>query len=709
MENNKNNERLNILTQEFLEAPQDSLQDIEIAKQIAEQLAEVIRHNDNLYYVLAEPKITDIEYDYLFDYLKRIETVFPSLVSEDWPTQKVAKGLSDSFETVVHLVPMLSLNKAYSDEDLREWDISVKKVLEEEQVEYVLEPKLDGASMALVYENGILTRAATRGNGTAGDDITNNSKAILSVPLSADFGKYGIKKAEVRGEVVISKANFEILNEERTAKDEKLLSNPRNSAAGALRQKKPAKVAERKVEALIFQLGFANDENENNVLFDVKTHSETINILHELGFKTPFLSEIAATKNETYQNIEEVIIACNKWREQRESYAYEIDGVVIKVNNYKLQDLAGNTSHHPRWAVALKFDAKQATTILENVEFQVGRTGAITPVAKLKTVNLAGANISNASLHNEDFIQEKDIKIGDTVVIERAGDVIPYIVQVLPEKRTGNEQEVSFPTHCPSCNEETEKSEGESVWRCINSSCPAQVEERIIHFVSKGAMDIRGLGRDIVKRFFKDELLKQIPDIYKLDYQKISQLEGWGKRSVENLEQSIEASKNQELYRLIVGLGIREVGSTTAKLLAQQVEKLADLSIWTTEQLMELPDIGPKVADNVVHFFKHQPNVKLIDELRKVGVNTKRKDSEKAKEGGLFQGLTFLFTGTLQELKRNEAKKIVEDNGGKVVSAVSKKLNYLVVGEQAGSKLKKAQQIETIKIVTEAEFLEMVK
>ena len=368
------------------------------------------------------------------------------------------------------------------------------------------------------------------------------------------------------------------------------------------------------------------------MLFDIKTHSKTINILHELGFKTPFLDENSATKNETYQNIEEVIVACNKWREQRENYPYEIDGVVIKVNNYKLQDLAGNTSHHPRWAVALKFDAKQATTILENVEFQVGRTGAITPVAKLKTVHLAGANISNASLHNEDFIQEKDIKIGDTVVIERAGDVIPYIVQVLKEKRTGEEETVSFPEHCPSCKEKTEKSEGESVWRCINSSCPAQVEERLIHFVSKGAMDIRGLGRDIVKRFFKDELLKQIPDIYNLDYQKISTLEGWGKRSVNNLEKSIEASKNQELYRLIVGLGIREVGSSTAKLLAQQVEKLADLSNWTAEQLIELPDIGPKVADNVVYFFKNQSNVKLIDELRKVGVNTKKKESEKAQE-----------------------------------------------------------------------------
>ncbi len=673
-----------------------------------EELRTVINYHDWRYYVLAEPTIKDIDYDFLFDALKKIEENHPELIAADSPTQRVAKGLSNDFTTVEHTVPMRSLAKAYNNQDLEDWDETVKKLVEEETVEYVVEPKFDGSSIALIYENDLLVRGATRGNGIAGDEITNNVKMIPSIPLSANFGQKGIQKIELRGEVVIHKEKFEALNAQREAQGQKLLANSRNSAAGALRLKDASRVRERKLEAFIYQIGYAADKTEQDLLGNqLATQGEAMALLYEIGFKTPLKSR--EDRRHICQNIAEVIAYCDEWRAKRDDYPYEIDGMVIKVNRIDLQGLAGATSHHPRWAIALKFDARQARTTLETVDFQVGRTGAITPVAKLATVNVAGANISNASLHNEEFIKERDIFIGDTVIVERAGDVIPYIVEVVTEARDGSETPVVFPENCPSCAEKLVKPENESVWRCENVACPAQVEERLIHYVSKGAMDIRGLGKDIVKRFFKDGLLRAIPDIYQLNYDHIEQLDGWGQRSVNNLKNSITASKQQPLFRLLIGLGIREVGQTTAKTLARQVEDILELQNWTEEDFLALQDVGPKVAHNIMTFFQNPKNLELLAELQQLGVNTARTDADlPATASKKFDGLTFLFTGTLPTLKRSEAKKIVEDNGGKVVGSVSKNLNYLVAGESAGSKLTKAQKIDSIKIINEESFLEMV-
>ena len=689
-----------------------SFEEADLALIKIEALHRVLKYHDWLYYVKAEPIIKDTDYDYLFDWLKELEENYSQYVSPDSPTQRVAAGLSSDFPTVEHTVPMLSLAKAYDNEDLKSWEESLQKVLEKQEVEtneleYIVEPKFDGSSIALIYEDDMLVRGATRGNGIAGDDISNNIKTIPSIPLSAKFSDFGIYKAEVRGEVVIHKERFEEINRLREERGDKLLANPRNSAAGALRQKDPSKVMERKLEAFIYQLGAAYDKEGNDVLADKHKHGETILMLYQLGFKTAL--ESADDTSNVCKSIDKAIAYCDKWRTKREDYPYEIDGMVVKLNDLDLHFLAGATAHHPRWAIALKFDARQAETILESVDFQVGRTGVLTPVARLQTVNVAGANISNVSLHNEDFIRDKELKIGDTVIVERAGDVIPYIKEAIPEKRTGAETDIVFPAQCPSCGSPTSKPEDESFWRCENAAdCPAQVEERIIHYVSKGAMDIRGLGKDIVRRFYKEGLLKGIAGIYKLDYDTIGQMEGWGERSVENLQQSIEQSKQQPLHRLIKAIGIREVGTTMAKTLVGAVGSIEEIKTLSEEQLIELPDVGPKVAHNIIRFFQSPKNLDLIAQLKAAGVNTLRLESEVPATGGKFEGQTFLFTGTLTRFKRSEAQKMVEEVGGKNISAVSKKLNYLVVGENAGSKLTKAQKTGTVQILTEDEFLEMI-
>ncbi|MEZ4886572.1 MAG: NAD-dependent DNA ligase LigA [Chitinophagales bacterium] len=709
MYDTKQTQALQNLTQKLLQHNKSSIPEQEVAFGIAVELREVIQYHDWLYYVKAASIIPDTDYDYLFDYLKAIEDNYPELIVADSPTQRVAQGLSDDFTTVNHLIPMLSLAKAYSSQDLLDWDETVKKLAQEEQIEYSVEPKFDGASIAVIYENDQLVRGATRGNGVAGDDITNNIRTIPTIPLSAAFSQYGIVRAEVRGEVVIHKERFKEINEKRAADGEDLLANPRNSAAGALRQKHSSKVMERKLEGFIYQVGLATKADGLDALGnlgDLKNHDDSMRLLYKLGFKTALKDE--KDKSHVFQNIEDVVAYCNEWGEKRDAYPYEIDGMVIKVNDYKLQDRLGATGHHPRWAIALKFEAKAATTKLLNVEYQVGRTGAITPVAKLETVNVAGANISNASLHNEDYITEKDIRIGDTVIVQRAGDVIPYIAGVVEKDRNGSEQPVLFPENCPSCGTKLVKPEGDAIWRCINLECPAQVEERIIHYVSKSAMDIRGLGKDIVKRFVAEGLLQNIEGIYTLDYDRILQLDKWGERSVENLKASIEASKNQPIYRLMIGLGIREVGRSTTRMLAEVINDVEELKDWSIEKLQELPDIGPKVAANIVEFFQNEQNLQLIETLKSFGVNTKKLQTEVKAVGGKLEGKTFLFTGSLQQFTRSDAHKMVEDNGGKLISSVSNKLNYLVVGEKAGSKLKKAQTIDTITILSEEEFLAML-
>jgi len=673
------------------------------AGKLVADLRDVINFHDWRYYVQNDAVISDYEYDQLFTLLKKTEEQFPALVTSDSPTQRVAYALTREFPEVKHLVPMLSLDNSYDEADLIEFDRRVRDLTEAEHIEYCVEPKFDGASIALVYEDDRLVRGATRGDGAMGEEITNNVKVLRSLPLSAKFSKYGIRKAELRGEVIINKEKFRRINEKRVEEGLPVFQNPRNTASGALRMQDAKEVAGRGLEGFIYHLAYAVDVHGKNLLRDkIRKHSEALEILYELGFKTP--NEL----KKVCSNIKEVAQYCEHWQEKRDTFPYEIDGMVVKVNEFRLQELTGATSHHPRWAMAYKFKARQATTRLNNIFFSVGRTGAITPIAQVEPVHLAGVTISNISLFNEDILREKDVRIGDMVLIERAGDVIPYIVKSIPEARKGNEKIVHFPKECPSCGSKLVKEEGEAIIRCVNVNCPVQVVGRIIHFTSGGAMDIRGLGEAIVHKFYEAGLLKSIADIYRLDYDKILKMEKFGEKSVSNLRAAIEASKSQPLHRLIYGLGIRYVGEATARTLAGAVHNLLEFKDWSAEQFEELEDIGPKVAHAVAEFFHNQDNIRLIHELEKLGVNLKA-DKTSHLVSNKLEGKTFLFTGTLEKFSRDEAEELVEKHGGKNLGSVSSRLDYLVVGASPGSKLDKAKKIGTVKVINEDEFLEMVK
>lgn len=667
-------------------------------------LRRVINYHDWRYYVQSEPTLLDVDYDRLFKELKDIEAANPALITPDSPTQRVARALTDDFTQVSHLVPMLSLENSYDSDDLNDFDKKIKDLAKTTIVEYCVEPKFDGSSIALVYENDMLVRAATRGDGAVGEDITNNAMALASIPLSANFSKYGIQRIEIRGEVIIQRDIFEKMNAERKLKGEKEFQNPRNTASGSLRLKDPSEAAARKLEAILYHVSFAEDAEGKNLLAGkLESHYHTIEILHECGFKTPI------NQMERLNSVEEIQAFLTVWDEKRNTFNIDTDGMVIKVNSLALQQRLGATSHHPRWAVAYKFAAKQAQSRLLDVEFQVGRTGAVTPVAKIQPVPLAGVTIASISLHNEAFITDKDIHINDTVIVERAGEVIPYIVGVVPNLRDGSERKIDFPRTCPSCNEELVKPEEEAVWRCDNADCPAQTEERVIHYVSKDAMDIDGLGRAIVVDFINEQkYLRNVEGIYNLPYDEIAKLEGWGAKSVEKLKKGIEESKNRPLWRLLNALGIRHVGVTTSKDVANHIDSIFDLPKKSLEDLTNIEGIGPKVAKSIVEFFSNEGNIHLLEVLDKYGVNTKNRPEDALAKNNKLEGKTFLFTGSLQLFGRDRAKQLVEENGGKLLSGVSANLNYLVVGEDAGSKLTKAQKIPTITVLTEDEFLAMV-
>jgi len=663
-----------------------------------DELRDVLRFHEHRYYIENDPLISDFEYDSLYKQLEALENENPDLVVADSPTQRVAKGLTKDFPTVQHLVPMLSLDNSYDSEDLIDFDRRARELTGLNEIEYCVEPKFDGASISLIYEDDQLVRGATRGDGVQGDDITPNIKQIRSIPLSAKFSDYGLQTVEIRGEVLINKENFKKFNEGLTEQGLAPLANPRNASAGTLRIKDPLEVRRRKLEAFVYHISYYTLKRGGN---DLQYHSKTLEMLWDLGFRSP------QKEKKVLKGIQKVIDYCNEFEARRDDLPYEIDGMVIKVNDFELQDKMGMTSHHPRWAMAFKFKARQATSKLIGVEYQVGRTGNIGPVAKIEPVPIGGVTVKSISLFNEDVIREKDIRIGDTVLVERAGDVIPYIVKPLTELRNGDEKPIQFPRHCPSCGTELYKSQDEAAWRCININCPAQVLERLIHFASKDAMDIRGLGEAIIEKFYTLGLLTSIPQIYQLDYEAISQLEGFGKKSIENLGGAIENSKKQPLHRLIYALGIRYVGETMAKTLAHAVDHLLDLKNFDEEALQNLEDVGPKVAGSVVQFFSNHENIELIKALETLGLQLKneKKDFD---HGGNLSGQTFLFTGTLAKLKRGDAEEMVEENGGKILSGVSSKLNYLVVGEDAGSKLEKAKKISTIKIISEDQFLKML-
>jgi DNA ligase (NAD+) len=674
-----------------------------ITKKEIEELRDILRFHEYRYYVLNDPLISDYEYDQLYKALEKIEDENPKLITADSPTQRVAKGLTKAFPTVQHLVPMLSLDNSYNSEDLVDFDRKAKEATGLDKIEYCVEPKFDGGSISLIYEDDALVRGATRGNGAEGDEITTNIKQIRSLPLSAKFSNYGLQQVEIRGEVLINKNNFAKYNQQLIEQGLTPLANPRNAASGTLRIKDPAEVRKRNLEAFVYNISFYSKSKKANPKSKVlDTHSGSLEMLWDLGFRSP------KKEMKVFKGIDAVIKYCNEFEAKRDDLPYEIDGMVIKINEVELQDKLGMTSHHPRWAIAYKFKARQATSKLLNVEFQVGRTGSITPVAKIQPVHIGGVTVSSISLFNEDVIREKDLMIGDTVLAERAGDVIPYIVKSMAELRTGSEKKIHFPKNCPVCNSKLFKEEGEAAWRCINIECPAQVVERIIHFVSKDAMDIRGFGDANVRKFYELGLLKDIPGIYKIDFKKIGELEGFGQKSIDNLQLAISNSKKQPMQRLIFGLGIRFVGETTAKTLAHAIDHLLDLKKFSLEELQGLEDIGPKVAGSVHHFFSNKDNISMLEELESLGLRLKNEKKEHATDGNLT-GLSFLFTGTLPTLKRSEAEAMAEANGGQILTGVSAKLNYLIVGEDAGSKLEKAKKINTVKIISEAEFLKLLQ
>ncbi|RYZ21192.1 MAG: DNA ligase (NAD(+)) LigA [Chitinophagaceae bacterium] len=663
-----------------------------------EGLRHVLRFHEHRYYVQNEPLIADFEYDTLYKALESLEKEHPELVTPDSPTQRVGQGLTKDFPTVPHFVPMLSLDNSYNPDDLRTFDKRVREGTGRDVIEYCVEPKFDGASISLVYENDRLLRGATRGDGVRGDDITPNIRQIRTIPLSAGFSAHGVATAEIRGEVLINKSNFAQFNEALVEAGAQPLANPRNAAAGSLRIKDPLEVGRRKLEAFTYHLGYYTllpGKEE-----DFHTHSQTLELMWELGFRSP------AKEAKVFSGIEAVIDYCNAFESGRDDLPYEIDGMVIKVNEFALQEKLGMTTHHPRWAMAYKFKARQATSKLLRIDYQVGRTGNIGPVAKIEPVPIGGVTVASVSLFNEDVIREKDIRIGDTVLVERAGDVIPYIVKPLVELRDGSEQPIVFPTHCPSCNDPLFRPEDEAAWRCINIACPAQQLERLYHFVSKDAMDIRGLGEANIEKFHRLGLLTDIPSIYALDFEKIGALEGFGAKSVEKLRGAIEASTKQPLHRLVFGLGIRHVGETMAKTLAHAVHHILELKDLSEEQLMALEDVGPKVASSVATFFRNDDSIALIRKLEALGLTVT--NDPKPVAGGSFEGQSFLFTGTLNRLKRSQAEAMVEAQGGTIASGVSSKLHYLVVGDDAGSKLEKAKKIASIKILTEDQFLQLV-
>jgi DNA ligase (NAD+) len=702
-------EQLIKTTNEFLVSV-NALNTISIDVNIIESLRAILRFHEYRYYVLAEPMITDFEYDQLYKLLEKIEQNNPVLITQDSPTQRVGSSLNDGFATVQHLVPMLSLDNSYNAEDLQDFDRKAREASGLTEIEYCVEPKFDGASISLIYENDLLVRGTTRGDGVEGDDITTNVKQIRSIPLSAPFSKYGIEQIEIRGEIIMTKSAFDAYNETLIQQGLQPVANPRNTAAGSLRIKDPKEVAKRNLDAFLYHVSYivnresqvASTSDSRFTTHDLNSHSSQLELLWNCGFRSP------EKEKRVVKGIQGVIDYVLEFEQQRDELPYEIDGMVIKVNNIELQEKLGMTSHHPRWAIAFKFKARQATTKLLAVEYQVGRTGAVTPVAKLQPVALGGVTVSSISIHNEEYIKEKDLKIGDAVLIERAGDVIPQIVQSLPAQRTGNEQTIVFPKTCPVCTSELFKEEGEAVWRCINIECEAQVVEKIIHFVSKDAMDIKSFGDANVRKFYELGLLKDIPEVYTLDYSKISGLEGFGKKSIDNLQLAIEASKQQPLHRLLYGLGIRFVGETTAKTLANAVEHLLDYTNKTEDDLQQLEDVGIKVAKSIRHFFSNEQNIAMLQHLETLGLQLKNTKKEVVASGGLA-GQTFLFTGTLAKYKRSEVEAMAEAQGGIIVSGVSAKLNYLVVGTDAGSKLEKAKKINTIKIISEDEFLSLVE
>ena len=661
----------------------------EQAKSRVEELVPLLKYYTQKYFD-DEQVVSDYEYDMLMRELKGIEAKYPELIREDSPTQRVGASIKKGFEKVTHEIPLQSLQDVFTLEEVREFDKRMKKIAEENhtELEYVVETKIDGLSAALEYKNGVFVRGATRGNGLEGEDVTENLKTVKAIPKKLNEPI----DITVRGEVFIGKEEFEKLNENRLIEEEEQFANARNAAAGSLRQLDSKITAKRPLDILIF-----NVQKSDTIEF--KTHSESLDYLENIGFHVNPIRILC-------KNIEEAINAIEKIGRDREKISFGIDGAVVKVNNLALREIIGTTYKTPKWAVAYKYPPERKETKLKEIAFQVGRTGAITPMAILEPVVVAGSKISKTTLHNEDFVKERDLKIGDTVIIQKAGDVIPEVVGVNKAKRTGEEIDFKMPKVCPVCGAQAVREEGESIWYCIGIECPAKLSRGIIHFVSKEAMDIRGLGENIVEEFISRGLIQNIADIYKLTFEEISSLKKNGKKFAQNLVNAIEESKNKELYRLINALGIRHIGVKMAKSLAKKYGNIDNLMKASVESLAMQEDIGLITAQSIYDFFREEQTIDLINRLKTYQLNMEYK--EESSGDNRFEGMTFVLTGSLEKYTRDEAAEMIENLGGKTSGSVSKKTTYVLAGEDAGSKLTKAQQLG-VKVISEAEFDEMVK
>ena len=663
--------------------------EFEQAKLRVEELVPLLQYYTQKYFD-DEQVVSDYEYDMLMKELKGIEAKFPELIRKDSPTQKVGASLKKGFEKVTHEVPLQSLQDVFSFEEVRDFDERMKKIAEENntELEYVVETKIDGLSAALEYKNGVFVKGATRGNGTVGEDVTENLKTVKSIPKKLSEPIDII----VRGEVFIGKEQFEKLNENRLMDEEEQFANARNAAAGSLRQLDSKITATRPLDIYIFNV-------QKSETKEFTTHSESLDYLSSIGFNVNPIRILC-------KNIEEVILTINKIGEDRENISFGIDGAVVKVNNLKLREIIGTTYKTPKWAVAYKYPPERKETKLKEIAFQVGRTGAITPLAILEPVVVAGSKISKTTLHNEDYIKERDIRIGDTVVIQKAGDVIPEVIEVVKKKRTGEEKEFKMPNICPVCGAQAVREEGEAIWHCIGIECPAKLTRGIIHFVSKDAMDINGLGENLVEEFINRGLIKNITNIYDLTFEDIASLKKNGKKFAQNLIDAIEKSKSNDLYRLINALGIRHVGVKLAKSLAKWYKNMDSLMNASVESLAMKEDVGLITAQSIYEFFKQDQTIDLINKLKEHKLNMNYKDENV--NDARFEGKTFVLTGTLENYSREQASEIIEKFGGKTSGTVSKKTSYVLAGEEAGSKLKKAEELG-ITILTETEFNEMIK
>ena len=665
----------------------------DIVKKI-EELREKIRYHNYRYYVLDDPTVSDAEYDRLMRDLIELEEKYPQYITSSSPAQRIGIEPVSGFTTVKHITSMLSLANAFSTEELQAFDQRIKKLIPQQKLEYVVELKIDGLAVALVYENGIFIRGATRGDGVNGEEITSNLRTVKSIPLKL-FGENIPPRIEVYGEVYMKKSDFKKLNKERIKKGESLFANPRNAAAGSVRQLDPRITARRHLDTFIYRATFPEGNNSN-------VHMEVLNYLKNIGFKVnPHIK--------LFQDIGEVVSYCLQWIEKKEELDYEIDGMVIKVNSLRMREELGSTTRSPRWAIAYKFPAQQVTTRVQGIIVQIGRTGALTPVAMLDPVRISGSVVQRATLHNEDEIRRKDIRIGDVVLIQKAGEIIPEVVKVIKEKRTGKETEFLMPTQCPICGAKVFRPEGEVASRCNSLTCPAQIKERIRHFASRNAMDIEGLGPAIIDQLVEKGLIKDISDLYFLERDDLISLERMAEKSADNLLDAIEKSKKKSLPNLIYGLGIRYVGVHTAEVITRYYPTLDKFKKANLEKLIEINEIGPKIAESIILFFKEKESLAIIERLRSTGLNFGQEEEKirEEKEVQILAGKQFVLTGTLKDFTRTQAKEIISELGGRVTGSVSKKTDYVVAGEDPGSKYQKAQELG-VPIINGEEFKKII-